>query len=74
MTHHTDRLEQMLRDIERDNISGSVKMAEKAAQLLEEVAAGAGDSSPDVSAEVAAWAANLTFLAVAAGLYLWKRD
>ncbi len=59
MTQHTDRLEQMLRDIERDNISGSVKIAEKAARLLEEVATGAEGSGPDVSGEVAAWAAKV---------------
>jgi translation initiation factor 2B subunit (eIF-2B alpha/beta/delta family) len=59
MTHTTDRLEQMLRDIERDNISGSVKMAEKTAQLLEEVAIWAGQSGPDVSGEVAAWASKV---------------
>ena len=56
MTSQADRLEQMLRDIERDNVSGSVKMAEKTVKLLVESALLAEAGGRPVAADVAKWA------------------
>ncbi len=56
MTQQGDRLEQMLRDIERDNVSGSVKMAEKTARLLEEAAVTAQAHGSPMGEQVAIWA------------------
>jgi len=56
MTSQGDRLEGMLRDIEGDNVSGSVKMAEKTARLLEEVATTAQSRGEPVGEQVALWA------------------
>jgi len=56
MTSQGDRLEQMLKDIEHDNVSGSVKMAEKTAHLLEEAAVAAKSRGEPVGEQVALWA------------------
>jgi translation initiation factor 2B subunit (eIF-2B alpha/beta/delta family) len=56
MTSQAGRLEQMLQDIERDNVSGSVKMAEKTVKLLVESAVLAEAEGRPVAAEAAKWA------------------
>jgi len=57
MTPQAGRLDQMLQDIERDNVSGSVKMADKTVRLLIEAAALAEAEGRPVPPEVAKWAA-----------------
>lgn len=56
MTVEEAKLEQMLRDIERDNVSGSVRMSRKTATLVEEAARFAEGNDQDVQEEVAKWA------------------
>ncbi len=56
MTVEEAQLEQMLWDIERDNVSGSVRMARKTAALLEAAGAFAEENGMDIQDEVAKWA------------------
>jgi translation initiation factor 2B subunit (eIF-2B alpha/beta/delta family) len=56
MTVEEAKLEQMLWDIKRDNVSGSVRMARKTAALVEAVTEFATENGLDVSAEVGKWA------------------
>ncbi len=56
MTVEEAKLEQMLRDIERDNVSGSVRMSRKTATLVEEAARFAEGNDQDFQEEVAKWA------------------
>ena len=55
MTVEETKLEQMLNDIERDNVSGSVRMSRKTATLVEAGARYAEESGKDVQEEVAKW-------------------
>ncbi len=55
MTVEETKLEHMLNDIERDNVSGSVRMSRKTATLLEAAARCAEESGKDVQEEVAKW-------------------
>ncbi len=55
MTVEETKLEQMLNDIERDNVSGSVRMSRKTATLVEAAARYAEESGKDVQEEVAKW-------------------
>ena len=50
------QLEQMLWDIERDNVSGSVRMARKTAALVEAAGNFAEENDRDLGTEVAKWA------------------
>jgi translation initiation factor 2B subunit (eIF-2B alpha/beta/delta family) len=56
MTVDGTKLEQMLWDIERDNVSGSVKMARKTATLVREAAREAAAGGIDLPTEIARWA------------------
>ena len=56
MTVEQAKLEHMLRDIERDNVSGSVRISKKTAILVEEAARYAEENGLDVQKEVARWA------------------
>ena len=56
MTNEGSKLEHMLRDIERDNVSGSVKMAKKTATIIREAAREAVSEGLDLRSEVARWA------------------
>ena len=56
MTVEEAKLGQMLSDIERDNVSGSVRMSRKTATLVEEAASFAEENDRDVAEEVAKWA------------------
>jgi len=57
MTVEEAALDQMLADIQRDNVSGSVRMARKTATLLEAVARRADEQEMDLHAEVSRWGA-----------------
>jgi len=56
MTVEEAQLEQMLWDIERDNVSGSVRMARKTAALVEAAGAFAEENGLDLQGEVRKWA------------------
>jgi translation initiation factor eIF-2B subunit delta len=56
MTIEEGKLEQMLWDIERDNVSGSVRMARKTAILVREAAADAEASGEDLVTAIDRWA------------------
>jgi translation initiation factor 2B subunit (eIF-2B alpha/beta/delta family) len=56
MTVEEAQLEQMLWDIERDNVSGSVRMARKTATLVRAAARYADENGKDVNTEVSRWA------------------
>ena len=56
MTIEGSNLEHMLRDIEHDNVSGSVKMAKKTATIVREAAREAISEGLDLRSEVARWA------------------
>jgi len=55
MTVEETKLEQMLNDIERDNVSGSVRMSRKTATLVEAAARFAEESGTDFQETVAKW-------------------
>jgi translation initiation factor 2B subunit (eIF-2B alpha/beta/delta family) len=56
MTVEEAQLEQMLWDIERDNVSGSVRMARKTTMLVEAAARFAEENDRDIRQEVSRWA------------------
>jgi len=56
MTVEEAKLEQMLWDIERDNVSGSVLMARKTAILVKEAAVYADEQGLDIQGEAVRWA------------------
>lgn len=56
MTVEEAQLEQMLWDIQRDNVSGSVRMARKTSTLVEAAARNAEEEGKDLEREVARWA------------------
>ena len=56
MTVEEAKLEQMLWDIERDNVSGSVRMARKTATLVKEAATYSEEQGLDLRDVVARWA------------------
>ncbi len=56
MTTEEAKLEQMLWDIKRDNVSGSVRMARKTAALVEAAAEFAFENGLDLQTEVDKWA------------------
>jgi translation initiation factor eIF-2B subunit delta len=56
MTGEEAQLEQMLWDIERDNVSGSVRMARKTSTLVEAAARHAEVNGREIQAEVSRWA------------------
>lgn len=55
MTVEEAALQQMLADIQRDNVSGSVRMARKTATLVEAAARRAEEEDLDLQAEVSRW-------------------
>jgi translation initiation factor 2B subunit (eIF-2B alpha/beta/delta family) len=58
MTAEEGKLEQMLWDIERDNVSGSVRMARKTATLVREAARMADVSGKDLQTTLTKWAGS----------------
>jgi translation initiation factor 2B subunit (eIF-2B alpha/beta/delta family) len=56
MTVEEAQLKQMLWDIERDNVSGSVRMARKTAALVEAAGAFASENDLELQPEVGKWA------------------